>query len=415
LPTLVVGLVGALLGLAAGSLPVGPAVDRLTGTQPTTPAPVPAWTGAWSASPQRLTVHSARNRTVRMVVHPTLGGSAVRIRLSNAFGPAALVVARASVGLAAAPGSADLATGTARPVRFGGAERVTVPIGARTISDPVSLPVGFGQDLVVDLHLPRLPATATGHVSRAQDSFLATGDRAGSATGAPFRTRFGSWLWLEGVDVLADPGVTGTVVVLGDSVTEGSRSTRGQSRRWTDALATRINALPASRRLGVLNHGIVGNRLLTQRECCGANEPALSRIDRDVLSQPGVRAVVVEVGLNDLRHGSSAQEIIAGFRQLTQQLRDAGLRVVGATLTPAGNGQDCAGCLTAEQETTRQSVNTWIRSGEVFDGVLDADRAVRDPARPDQMLASLNAGDHLHPNDAGYGAIAAALDLSLVD
>lgn len=398
------GLVCALAGVGYGAT----VVDRRAEAAR---EPAPVWTRSWTASQQRLRAEVPPGHTVRLLVHPTLEGSAVRIHLSNLFGHRPLVIDSAAVAVSTATGTPDLVAGSVRPLRFDGSDQVVVMPGSGRASDPADLSLAFGQDLVVDLHVREAPKTLTGHRSSTQTSFAAAGDHAGEESGRAFTTPLTSWHWLDAVEVLPAPGVRGTVVVLGDSLTDGSRSTRGADRRWTDALATRLSPMPAHRRRGVLNQGIVGNRLLTTRRCCGANDPVVTRFARDVLVQPAPRTLVLEIGLNDIRHGARPAVVTDGLEQVARRARALGLRVVGTTLTPAGCDE---GCLSPAKEGRRQVVNAWIRSTDAFDAVLDADAIVRDPVRPDRLLPAFDGGDHLHLNDAGYGALAHAVDLDLL-
>jgi len=346
-----------------------------------------------------------------MLVRPTLGGSAVRIRLANTFGEGPVTFAAVGVAVAAGTGPA-LEPETSRAVTFGGSQTVTVPAGGRVLSDPVALALRYGQDLVVDLGVSRHQVTVTGHASAGFPCLAAQGNQVGEGTGAPFTTRLSSWLWLEAVDVVRDPGVGDAVVVLGDSLADGRRSGPAFDRRWTDLLAARLNRLPAEQRHAVLNQGVAGNRVLRAATCCGANDAALTRLGRDALTQAGTGTVIIAVGVNDVRDGASAGSVIAGLSQLAAQARAAGLRTVGVTLTPFGCDLGCPG---AEVESVRAEVNAWIRSGEAYDGVIDADRILRDPERPDRLLSAYDCGDHLHLNDAGNAAMAAGVDLAVLD
>jgi lysophospholipase L1-like esterase len=369
----------------------------------------PPWTGAWSASPQREAGPTFADQTLRLLVHPTLGGAPVRIRLSNTFGAADVTFGAVRVSRAVRSGAADLQSGTTRVVTFRGRERVTVRTGTDLLSDPIDLSVSPGQDLAVDLYVTAGgdAAAVTGHDAAQGTQFVAAGNRAG-AGGAAFTGTVNSWFWLAGVDVRPAPGVRGSIVALGDSITDGAYTTWNGNDRWTDRLAARL----PGRRLGVLNQGIGGNQVLTDRtDCCGAGTSvsALSRLRDDVLRQTRARYLILADGINDIGYRADADALIAGLDTIATRARAAGLRVIGATITPYGCD---AGCFDARQEATRQQVNAWIRTSAAFDGVADFDAAIRDPEQPDRVLPAYQA-DPLHPNIAGQQAMADAIDLCL--
>jgi lysophospholipase L1-like esterase len=365
------------------------------------------WVGAWSTSPQRESSadFAFDGKTLRMLVHPTVGGSSVRLRLSNAFGDGDVSFGAVSAGRAVASGSAELVAGTERRVTFHGRKAVTVAKGATVFSDPVPLNVAYGQDLAVDLYVTGGGSGAiTGHDAAQGTQFVAAGDQSGGAAGA-FTGYLNSWFWLDGVDVVG--GAKGSIVALGDSITDGAYTTWNGNDRWTDVLAARLAG-----RYGVLNQGIGGNQVLTDRtDCCGAGTSiaGLSREKADVRAQTGVRYLILADGINDIGYNATAPDLIDGLRTIALRAHKAGIRVVGATITPYGCD---AGCFTAEQEATRQTVNSWVRSTPVFDGVADFDAAIRDPELPSQVLPAYQA-DHLHPNIAGQRAMAEAIDLGL--
>ncbi|AGL16792.1 SGNH/GDSL hydrolase family protein [Actinoplanes sp. N902-109] len=402
-------VVAAVLAAVVGASVTGvePAVARPAG------AWTGAWTGAWSTSPQREAGPGLQDRTLRMLVHPTLGGSAVRLRLANTFGERDVTFDGVGVARAVAAGSAEPAAGTVRPVTFHGRPAVTVAAGTQVLSDPVPLGVAYGQDLAVDLHVADGgdAAVVTGHDAAQGTQFVAEGDQVGAGAAA-FAGTLTSWFWLAGVDVRPAAGVRGSIVALGDSITDGAYTTWNGNDRWTDDLAARLQALPARRRLGVLNQGIGGNQVLTDRtDCCGGGTSiaALRRERADVRLQTGVRYLILADGINDIGYGASADALITGLATIAGRARAAGIRVIGATITPYG----CAeGCFTAAQEAVRQRVNAWIRTTRAVDGVADFDAAVRDPLDPGRVLPAYQA-DHLHPNVAGQRAMAAAIDLGL--
>jgi len=385
----------------------------------------PAWIATWgtSAAPQladTAQMRSARlvfdNQTVRQIVRVSLGGEVARVRLSNAFGKETVEIGAAR--LALREKGAAIAAGSDRALTFSGRSSIRIPPNAIVISDPVKLKVPAGADLAVSLFLPK-PTTAAGvHYAAQQTSYIAAGDATASASLASPAT-LTSWAFLAGVDVEAPAGAA-TVVTFGDSITDGARSTTDANHRWPDVLAARLRA--KGLRLGVVNAGIGGNRILHDAASnvrFGVN--ALARFDRDVLAVPGVRYLIVLEGINDLGHAGSsapegesvtAEDLIAGLRQIIERAHQKGILVFGATLTPF-DGTPFKGYFTPEKEQRRKALNQWIRTGKAFDGVIDFEKAVRDPASPDKMLPAYDGGDHLHPGDAGYKAMGEAIDLSL--
>ena len=366
------------------------------------------WSGTWSASPQTgFLATDFNNRSVRNIVHTSIGGRRLRLRLSNAFGTTPLVIDAAHVAIRSA--GAAIVAGTDRLVSFSGTSSVTIPPGALIVSDAVTLAVPTLSDIAVSIFLNGNQGPATSHNIRGF-SYVAEGDATGNEDGAPFTGILQSWLFLAGVEVL---GAThrNAIVALGDSITDGAGSTPGSNNRWPDELARRLAA--EHRRLGVLNQGIAGNRLLKD----GFGQNALARFDRDVLAQTGAKFVIVLEGINDIGTSSAgpdvtAPDIIAALRQLAVRAHSRRLKIFGATLTPF-EGTLIPGYFTPEGEMKRQAVNEFIRTTRMFDGVIDFDEAVRDPEHPARLLPAYDSGDHLHPNDAGYLAMGQAVDLSL--
>jgi lysophospholipase L1-like esterase len=376
------------------------------------PRDVP-WTGAWATSPQREAGPVFAGKTLRMLVHPTLGGSPVRIRLANTFGAEDVTFSAVGIARAVAAGAPDLVGGTSRRVTFRGRTTVTVPIGGQVLSDPVSLSVAYGQDLAVDLYVTAGgdAAAITGHDAAQGTQFVAHGNQAGG-TGAAFTGTVNSWFWLDGIDVRPAPGVRGSIVALGDSITDGAYTTWNGNDRWTDDLAARLRQRPEFRQFGVLNEGIGGNQVLTDRtDCCGAGTSVsgLARERLDVLMQTRARYLILADGINDIGYNADAPSLIAGLRIIADRAHAAGLKVIGATITPYGCD---SGCFSSTQEATRQQVNAWIRTGAAFDAVADFDAAIRDPLNPGQVLPAYQA-DHLHPNIAGQRAMADSIDLRM--
>jgi len=387
------------------------------------------WVGAWATSPTTVPASDTttfEDQTLRQVVHLSVGGTSVRVRLSNEFGTVPLVIGEAHVARRAGTAAA-VDPRTDRRLTFGGRPSVTVPPGAPLLSDPVALSVVADSDLVVSIHLPRRTLATTVHAFPFQDGYVAAGNVTGSADLTPTAV-LGKWHFLTGVSVTGR--ATATVVAFGDSITDGAETTRGANKRWPDVLARRLQADPVLRRLGVVNAGISGNRLLHDPNPPAGHpaeayanyfgQAALRRFDRDVLAQPGVEHVVVLLGVNDLGHpGTSApeservtaQDIIDAHRQLIARAQAQGLRVYTGTITPFKN--DTFGFYSPSNEAARQTVNRWIRTSGEPDGVVDFDRALRDPADPERLLPAYDSGDHLHPNDAGMAAMAAAVPLKL--
>ncbi|MDX3238534.1 SGNH/GDSL hydrolase family protein [Streptomyces sp. ME03-5709C] len=379
------------------------------------PAASGAWVGTWSASPaggEPQAPYGYAGWSIRNVVHTSVGGGSVRIHLSNLFGRAPLVVGRATIAVAAAPGSPSAAAGTMRSLTFGGRTTVRIPAGGAVVSDAVRLGVPQAADLLVTTYTPHASGPVTYHPRARQTSFMAFGERAARSDGAAYTTRTPYWRYVTGVDVFTRQAA-GSVVLLGDSITDGVTSTPGANRRWPDLLAARLRGSgDRGLRMGVLNQGISGNRVL--RDGAGGGNPSgLGRLERDALSQTGVRALIVELGINDVlrppqRTGAAA--IVSGLREIVARAHERGLRVLGATLTPCGGHPG----FNARTEAVRQQVNAVIRAGAVFDEVIDFDRALRDPNRPAALQPAYDSGDHLHPSDAGYLRMAETVRLSLL-
>ncbi|MGH3313310.1 MAG: SGNH/GDSL hydrolase family protein [Streptomyces sp.] len=375
----------------------------------------PGWTGSWSASTAGYTKTAPagpwHDQTLRLVVHTSAGGPRTRVRLANTFASAPVEIGHASVAVQAeGPAGREAPV----PLRFEGRSGKVLPAGAHAVSDPVGFQVPPGSNLLVSIHLPGPVPAAPVHSAASQRSFLSpggSGDRTRETDGASFTGSLEVWPFLTGVDV---EGGTGSVVAFGDSITDGVRSTQNANRRFPDALARRLRAQQDVPRYGVLNHGISANRVVSDRypgdgvSTDTGGVSAEHRLERDVLAQTEARTVLFFEGINDIRWGASAEEVIAGLRRIAERARERGLRVVGVTLTPCGGYKDC----TAEVDAKRGAINAFIRdSGGAFDAVLDFDAVVRDPAQPERMRAAYDSGDHLHPGDAGYQAMADSIEL----
>lgn len=374
--------------------------------------PADDWSAAWGCSPAlpygpTAPVALARN-TVRLVVHATAGGKRVRIRLSNAYGRTPLVVAGARIALSR--GGAAIRSGTDRVLTFSGAPTAVVPPGAPALSDPMALDLPAGAAVAVSLVFAAVPERRAVHYNATEAAFLADGDAAGSPDLA--RSRPAPYApFLVGVDV-AGGGARGTIVALGDSITDGGR------RRWPALLAARLRA--AGKPYGLLNAGISGNRILSEAEdpvgqMFGVS--ALARLERDVLAQAGVRYVVLYEGINDIGNPGETgrlaprtrpEEVIAGMKQIVARVHARALPIYGATLTPF-EGTTIPGYYDPDKDAVRQAVNRWIRTSGAFDGVIDFEKALRDPAHPTRLRPAYDSGDHLHPSDAGERALADAV------
>ncbi|MEU8891643.1 SGNH/GDSL hydrolase family protein [Streptomyces sp. NPDC048442] len=391
--------------------------------------------GTWAASPTAAPASDTtvyENQTLRQKVHTSVAGGTLRVRFTNEFGTEPLVLGEAHAARPAAGGpETAVDPGSDRVLRFGGSASTTLPPGTQRWSDPVALPTTAGGDLVISLYLPRRTPADTVHSSAYQRNFVAEGDVTGKSDLAPTATTT-SWHFLSGVAVDSGSGrATSALVTLGDSITDGTQTAVGANHRWPDLLAERLRGDARLAGTGVANAGIGGNRLLrdpnpvpgSPAESYAAyfGESGLKRFDRDVLGQPGARAVTVLLGVNDLgapglaapaSEEVSASELIEGHRQLIQRAHQRGLRILGATILPFEG--DTLGYHTPQRESVRRAVNTWIRTCGAFDGVVDFDAAVRDPDRPGRLLPAYNSGDGLHPNDAGMAAMAGAFPLPLL-
>ena len=345
------------------------------------------------------------DKTVRNIVHTSIGGNDVRVRLSNAFGT--VPVTFDSVFLGRQSSGAALSPGSNREVTFGGSASVTVPKGAEVLSDPVPVTVAAQTNLAVSVHVSGATGEVTGHPDAQQDNYYSDGNTAADPAATSYVYPIGSWFFVDSLLVDA-PVRCGDVIALGDSITDGYRSTPDADHRWPDYLAARLLRLPAPFRTGVANEGISGNEITAD----GAGVSAQARLDRDVLAQPGARTVIFVEGINDIGNGvaTSAAQLIAADEQIIARAHADGLRVLGGTLVPFAG----AGYYSAQKETVREALNSWIRAGGAFDGVVDFDARLRDPANPTAMLPAYDSGDHLHPNDAGYRAMADAVDLDAV-
>ncbi|AOL02685.1 SGNH/GDSL hydrolase family protein [Burkholderia contaminans] len=404
--------------IAAAVLGAAVFVSPLVASASAAPA---GWVAAWAtalqpipdlaAPPPLYRAPDVSGRAVRQIVYPTVSGRAARIRISNAYSRAPLVVEAAS--LARAGEGAALA-GAAVPVRFGGKASVTLAPGQELESDPVAIDVAAGRPYSISLQMGANERMTVWHrVSNQFNYVSAPGDHVSDPGAAVFRTRFTQYAWVSELAVEAG-SARASVAAIGDSITDGLRSSVNRNRRWPDALARRLTASGAES-IGVANLGISGNRLLSDSACYGTS--LTSRFERDALSRAGVKAAIVLIGINDINFAAmppragldcdhphtqvTAASLIDGYRRLVEAAHRQGVKVFGATLTPAG--------LPAGRENIRLEVNRWIRSSGGFDGVVDFDAVLRDPAHPSVLQRRYDSGDGIHPSDAGYTAMADAV------
>jgi lysophospholipase L1-like esterase len=376
------------------------------------------WVGTWSTAMHPpdagfgITNAGFNNQTLRQIVHTSVGGDQVRVKLST-NGASALVIGAAHIALRDA-GDA-IVPGSDRTLTFSGNPVITIPTGAQILSDPVNLNVPVLGDLAVSIFVPGITGPATWHFEALQTSYISPpGDFTASAVMPVGTTTTQAWFWLAAVEVTASKQ-TGAIVCLGDSITDGTASTPDTNNRWPNHLARRLIAQPGNHKMGVLDEGIAGNRIL--HDIIAPN--ALARLDRDVLTQTGVTHVIVLEGINDIGFSAflpaeavTADEIIAGHQQLIERAHARGLMIYGATLTPFA-GTMFPGYFTAAGEAKRQAVNAWIRTSGEYDAVIDFDLVTRDPNDPTFLFPAYDSGDGLHPSDAGYEAMGNAIDLKL--
>ncbi len=382
------------------------------------------WVGTWATADYALDNAKSladlglgvADTTLREVVHVSLGGPLVRVELSNEFGTEPLTVGAAHLALTAPGVYMDINLASASALTFGGKASIVIPPGATAVSDPAKLAVPAGGDLTISLFLPAQTIShGSFHNSAYQSNFLVAGNSVSARTLVSPR-KVTQWYFLKGVDVKV-PAQDGAVVAFGDSITDGTQNVVDSNGRWPDVLAHRLGAGgKKTRYLGVLNEGIGGNRVLHD----GTGPSALARFDRDVLSRPGVKYLILLEAINDIGHAYdprspydvvTAEDLIQGYQQLLERAHQHGIKVIGATLTPYMG----AAYASPAGEQVRQALNTWIRTSKALDGFVDFDKATADPAHPDMFLPADDRGDHLHPNDAGMKAMGDAFDLKLFD
>jgi lysophospholipase L1-like esterase len=396
------------------------------------------WIGTWATAPQPPEpgpVKIFRNRTLRLIVHISTGGARVRIKVSNIFGDHPLVIGSAHI--ARRTSVADIDPKSDRSLTFEGKSSATIAAGSAIVSDPVALEAPALSDLAVSLFFPESTEVKTLHVLAMQTNYVSETGDATAKLKFPVADKIHTWPFLTGVDVEASaPGAA--IVAFGSSLTDGDGTESDSNARWPDVLAQRLQKSSGGKvEWGVLNEGIIGNRLLNDSpmEAAGGRfgavlgQAGLTRFDRDVLAQSGVKYVIVGLGINDIAmpgsltpatEGIKAESIIAGYRQLISRAHGKGIRIIGTTNPPFENSFLDLGppgppitFYTLEKEKMRQNVNAWILSSGEFDGVVDFDAVVRDPSHPTQLLPKYDSGDHLHPNNAGCRAEGDAIPLAL--
>jgi len=381
------------------------------------------WAGSWAASQQlpepdvAIPADDLRDATLRQIVHLSISGPVLRIHLSNVFGAQALHLASVHIARAVSPSSAQIDPATDKALTFSGSPDITIPPGAEYLSDPLAFPVPPLSDLAVTIHFDEPPLGQTGHNGSRATSYLVRGNKLSAAEMLEAK-KIDHWYFLSAVDVSTMLGAA-SVVVLGDSITDGHGVAANANTRWTDTLAQRLQANAATRNIGVLNQGIGGNHLLTN----GLGPDALSRFDRDVLAQTGVRWVILLEGVNDIggltrlsdpakaEHAAFVRRVIGAYEQMIARAHAARLSIIGATIMPYTDSEYYHP--PASNEADRQAINAWIRAAGHFDAVIDFDKAMADPARPDHLAPAYDSGDHLHPSTAGYRAMGELVPLSL--
>lgn len=381
------------------------------------------WVGSWSSAqisidpPNALPVSAQKDATLRQLVRVSIGGTRIRIRISNAFGTEALTVADADIALAQSPVSSRIVRSTDKQLTFSGERSVTIPAGAEYVSDPLLFNLPALSTLAISIHYADLPKAETGHPGSRATSYSAPGD-AVAKSDFEGSTSFERWYFITGVDVEA-PSPSSSIVALGDSITDGHGVPTNSNGRWTDVLAERLERSRTTRSLAVLNVGIGGNRVIDD----GIGPSAIARMGRDVFARSGIKYLIVLEGVNDLgvltrdrparpdQHRQMVDRILIAYRQMIGRAHEQKIKVIGATIMPyAGSNYYHPD---AQDEADRQMINAWIRARGHFDAVIDFDALMRDPIQPGRLRKDYDSGDGLHPSPAGYKAMGNAIPLSL--
>ncbi|GGE49467.1 SGNH hydrolase [Pullulanibacillus camelliae] len=370
------------------------------------------WVAGWSAPPQPpsetgVSHDGFTNQTLRMIVHPNIGGDHVRLHFSNVFGTAPVTFQ--AVRVANDQGGAQTLLGSDRKVTFKGKAAITIPPGQTVTSDPVSIHVDSQRNLAVSIYVKKGTGPTTWHQHSMQTTYLSTsGNHASDKLGTAFKKKEQEWFWLDGVDVKADSGVKGAIAVVGSSIANGNHSTPDTNRRWIDDLGERLNSEQPGT-WSIINAGISANQLLESSDANG--EKPLNRLKRDVFSQTDISGVILHEGINDIRHHPDidADQMIHEMKKIIRASHEHGLKIYGGTIVPYGGAK----LYTDSGEKTREAVNHWIRTSGAFDGVIDFDKALRDPKDPKRYRPGYGWSDHFHPNDKGYQVMADAVNFSL--
>ncbi len=373
------------------------------------------WVGSWTASMQAPAQdgnshEGFKDQTIRLILRPHMDGDQMRIRLSNEFG--SLPLSMKEVRVAVSKEGASVDGETDQVITFNGEKSVTIPPGEKQYSDSIEFPVGADQNLAVSLSVDGETGPTTWHQRSNQTVYMSEeGNHAGDAEGTSYTSKEEAWFWLDRLEVVPNNSVDGALVIMGSSIANGNYSTMNANNRWPDYLANRMNDEEAQVNMSVLNAGVSANHLINSEE--GKGENALARLDRDVLSQEGIKAVLLHEGINDLRHYPEydSEKIIDRMKAIIKATHEKGLDIYGGTLTPYKDSD----MYTKEGEKTRQEVNEWIRTSGAFDDVIDFDKSLRDPDDPAKYLSKYDSGDHLHPNDEGYEKMADTVDLSMFE
>jgi lysophospholipase L1-like esterase len=367
------------------------------------------WVATWGAAMQQASGTGYENQTLRMFVRASLGGRSVRVRLSNAFGSKPLTLGPVHLALHAK--DSGIVADSDRELRFGGEPSVTIAPGASSVSDAVSMEVAPLADLAISIYAPVASVAPTRHSMALRTGYIAAGNQTVAAT-LTNATTMQAWCWISGVEVMA-PANAATIVAFGASSVDGATSTVDANRSWPSVLAERLQADAAGKSFGVVNMGISGNKVLGDSPFAGTS--ALARLDRDALDVPGARWLMLFEGTNDI--GATRQnprsmtldDLTGGYKQIVERAHKRGIKVIGCTLNPF----EGMSYYSEQTDSLRNAVNNWIRTSGIFDAVADFEAATRDPENPKQILPRFNNGDHLHPNDAGYKAMAESINLTV--